>query len=807
MMNRYKVGSAAKFGLAALAIGSVSVTALLASAPINALSAQTQQSQTVKFSVPAGPLESALLTFGRQANLRIVYPTVLTNSKTSASLVGTFTLDQGLTKLLAGSGLSYRFAQDGSVNVYDPTGASNDGTETAPVVVDGYREDPSGPVDGYVAKRTMAGSKTDTAIEKIPQSISVVPAEQIEDQAAGSVAESLRYTPGVVTEYRGTSNQHDEMYVRGFSYVPKYLDGLNYGENSFGQIDPDLLERVELMRGPSSILYGQANPGGVVNMATKKAGTDVPNEVAVSIGNNNLLSTMGDISGDVSKDKGITYRLVAKGLTEEEEAGDIEKNRIAIMPSVNWTPNNDTSLTVSAIYQNDPDAGTRGFLSASGTLYPTSIGYYPRDLYVGAHDWEESRRTQASVGYEFEHRLNDAVLVRQNARYNHIEADYKSVILDNSRDDEILRAAVQSGDELDQFVIDNQGQFDFATSDLEHTVLVGLDYKYGVKSSTFGRKSLGYEVWNNLNRYTGLSDLPATSTNNHSTSWQAGLYAQDQVQYDKLDVTFGLRHDWAGSETDNYLKSTTTSQEDQALSGRIGAVYSFDNGIAPFASYSTSFEPKVGTDQNGKSYDPVTGQQIEAGVRYAPGDGRFMVTASVYQLTQQNIVSTDPADSSLTYQTGEIQSRGFEIEGRAELTDNLSMVASYSRINAKTTEDENPANVGLKTSNTPKQQAALWTKYQFDSGTFDGVSVGGGVRYTGVSYDRKNTTKVPEFVLFDAMLSYDLGVVSSRLDGASVQLNAVNLADETYVSSCTVGAWACWYGPGRSIVATLKYNW
>ncbi|WP_339862201.1 TonB-dependent siderophore receptor [Thalassospira alkalitolerans] len=666
-----------------------------------------------------------------------------------------------------------------------------------------------GPVKGYVAKRSRSATKTDTPIEKTPQSISVIPADQIEDQAAGSVAEALRYTPGVVTEYRGTSNLHDEMYVRGFSYVPKYLDGLTYGEASFGQIEPYLLERVELLRGPSSILYGQANPGGVVNQTTKRPTGETSNEVELSVGTNNLYSTAGDFSGVISKEEGLSYRLVAKGITEEEVAGDIEKNRIAIMPSINWTPNLDTSLTVTAIYQNDPDAGTRGFLSAEGTLYPTENGYFPRDFYVGAYDWEESSRTQASFGYQLEHAVDETLTLRQNARYNHIEADFKSVILDNftSAGAQVTRAAVQSGDEFDQYVIDNQAQLDLETGDFDHTVLFGVDYKYSTKDSWFGRKSLGDENWQNLSRYTGLTQLGRTSTDQHAEAWQAGVYAQDQVEFGKWNVSFGGRHDWANSDVDNYLKSTKTSQDDQAFSGRVGAVYSFDNGIAPYASYSTSFEPKVGVDQNGDAYDPVTAQQYEAGVRYAPDHGGYMITASVYQLTQQNIVSTDPADSSKTYQTGEIESRGFEIEGRANVTKNLSMIASYARINAKTVEDENPANVGLKTSNTPRDQAALWAKYTFDQGVFDGVAIGGGVRYTGVSFDRKNTTKVPDYMLFDAMLSYDLGAVSSRLDGASVQLNAVNLSDETYVSSCTVGAWACWYGPGRAVTATLKYNW
>ncbi|WP_417799083.1 MULTISPECIES: TonB-dependent siderophore receptor [Rhodospirillales] len=805
-MHRSKVGTAARSGLAALMITGVSMTALMVAAPIGYAAAQTQDAEKVTFAVPGGALENALLTFGRQANLEIVYPSALTAGKTVSGLNGTYLIDDALTRLLAGTGLAHQRGADGSVTIYDQATGASDGTQTAPVVIESRIESATGPVEGYVAKRSISGTKTNTALKEIPQSISVVTADQIEDQAAGSVAEAMRYTPGVLTEYRGTSNLHDEMFVRGFSYVPRYVDGLNYGLTSLGQIDPYLLERVELLRGPSSVLFGQANPGGVVNLTTKRPTGETKREVEVSVGTDNLYSVGGDISGVLLADKGIDYRVVAKGLTKDEFGGEMEQNRIAIAPSVSWTPNEDTMLVVNASYQNDPDGGLRPFLAGQGTLYPTPYGYFPRDFWAGAYDFDKHERTQFSFGYSLEHAVNDVVTLRQNARYNDIESTLDQVILNSIKagGTQINRLATHSDDNLNQYVVDNQAEFNFDTGIVEHKVLGGLDYKYQLYEEYYGNYNLGDEDWRNLTRYIGNVAL-SDGTNQETESSQTGLYLQDQIKIDRLNVVLGLRHDWAESAISKRKTNTTEEQRDHALTGRAGVIYNFDNGISPFASYSTSFEPASGTDSDGNAFDPVEAEQYEGGIKYAPDDGQISVTATVYQLTQENIVTYD--DSSTKRQIGEIRGRGFEFEVQAEVTPQLSVLASYSRNNTKITDDAKAANIGLKVANMPEEQATLWSKYSFDGGTFDGLAVGGGVRYTGVSTDSVNAVEVPDYTLFDAMLSYDLGALSHRFDGMELQLNANNLLDDTYVASCTRAAWACWYGPGRTVTATLRYNW
>ena len=280
---------------------------------------------------------------------------------------------------------------------------TGDGTELEAIVVKrGGTERGNGPVDGYVAGQSMAGTKTDTPVARTPQSVSVVPKQQIEDQHAESVAEALRYTPGVFAEYRGASNLRDELFVRGFYYVPKYLDGLFLGGDlSYAKIDPYLLERVELLSGPASVLYGQANPGGIVNMVSKRPTDEPLREAQISAGTGKYVSGGFDIS-DRAADGAVGYRLAVTGSRRDLQEDHARERSFAIAPSIVWSPDEGTSLTVLGGYQNEPDAGYRNFLDAAGTVYPIAgFGYVPRDFFVSDPDYERAERQQAWIGYEF----------------------------------------------------------------------------------------------------------------------------------------------------------------------------------------------------------------------------------------------------------------------------------------------------------------------------------------------------------------------------------------------------------------------
>lgn len=687
--------------------------------------------------------------------------------------------------------------------------AAQDAGTLQTIIVEDTQESGDGPVEGYVARQSRAGTKTDTPLVRTPQAVSVVPAQQIEDQAVDTVSEALRYTAGVATEYRGSSNLHDEMYIRGFGYVPRYVNGLEFGWSSLGQIPPYLLERVEVLKGPSSILYGQSSPGGIVNLVTKKPTGDTRREVELVTGLDARIGANADVQGVFDKDGVWSYRLVGSAERYDLEEDGLSREGFAIAPSITYAPTDDTSLTLLSMFTHDPKGGFRNFRDAAGTLYATPNGFIPNDFNISDPDYEEYRRTQFQAGYEFEHRFNEVFQFRQNAAYNIIDTYHQTLTWgsQNAATGDITRRPSGGSTDLNQFVIDNQLQSDFDTGAVSHTLLTGLDFKHSRRNYQWGYGDTTGLTINWLNPVYG--NLPAISLDNwvsdeETTAWQLGLYAQDQIEVGNLTVSLGGRYDWAGTEVDQY-SGTDSSFYDSAFSGRVGAIYNFDSGISPYLSYSTSFEPSLDTDHNDNPLEPVTAQQWEAGVKYATASGNLQVYASVFHILQQNRSTTDPVTNEV-FQTGEIRSQGFEVEGHAQITGNFSLVGSYTYVDARITEDEDPDQIDLFVERVPEHQANLWGRYDFTQGRLNGLGLGLGVRYIGPSTDRTNTVDVPSATLLDAMASYDFGAVSEKFDGVSLQVNASNLLDKRYTASCS-SAYACWYGPARTVTARLKYTW
>ncbi len=699
------------------------------------------------------------------------------------------------------------------------TGQGNTVLE-AVVIEGGAGERGDGPVDGYVAKKSLAGTKTDTPVSRTPQTVSVVSREQIEDQSAQSVAEALRYTPGVLTEYRGASNLRDELFVRGFYYVPKYLDGLFLGGDlSYAKIDPYLLERVELISGPASVLYGQANPGGIVNMVSKKP-TDTPlRAVELSVGTDKYLSAGFDISDTF--DDVFGYRIAAKGLRRDLQEDHAKNRSFAVAPSFTWSPDEGTSLTILGGYQNEPDAGYRNFLDAAGTVTPIpGFGFVPRDFFVSDPDFERSERKQAWIGYEFKHEFNDNLTFRQNARYHHVDWLHHTLVYGSASPDPVTgnntivsRSASGGTDTWNQFTIDNQIEATFSTGAAEHTLLGGVDYQYRTRDYKWGRAA-GPSIDLADPRYGDFdfsSLVLATTDLQDLTARQVGVYLQDQVEIGALNLLAGIRYDRAKTEIDDRLGTNDQSYDDGAFTWRAGALYAFDNGLSPYVSYATSFEPALYLPPAGSSaFSPTTAGQFEVGVKYAPEGSGLLLTAAYYDLRQKDVVAGawDPDLGQMVYsQVGKIHNRGIELSARAEVTNNLSLIAGYSYIDSIVKESVNTSEVGKMPARIPQHQASLWATYTADEGALEGLTVGGGLRYIGTSWgDGGNSFKVGAVTLFDAMASYDFGAKSPELKGLSLQLNVKNIGDERYVASCA-SAYACFYGEGRSIVATLKKEW
>ncbi|CAO3433458.1 TonB-dependent siderophore receptor [Azospirillum doebereinerae] len=781
-----------------------------------------------RFAIPPQSLTDGLTLFGQQSGWQVSVHGALIDGLATPGVEGLLTPDQALRRLLIGTKLAYSVSGSPSGGntvilrrfAAEAAGAGNGAVNLAPVVVEGEPgtgETARGPVQGYAATRSATATKTDTPLIRTPQAVSVIPRKQMDDQNVKSVAQSLRYTSGVFAEYRGSSNLHDETFIRGFGYAPRMLDGLGYGSGSIGQIDPWLLERVEVLRGPSSTLYGQTNPGGLINLVSKRPSAKAAREIRVEVGDNGRLEGAFDVGGPVgdlgggpaTEDGRLLYRVVGLGNHFELDEDFSRQERVALAPSLTWKPDDRTELTVLASYHNDPKAGYRNFLPSLGTVSEGSLGYgtLPRGFFISDPDFQRSTRKQTSIGHQFERRLDDGLTLRQNARYTHLESEYDTLSLSALQPDQVTltRAASADRQTVDQISVDTQLESRFRTGPFGHTLLAGLDYRRTGTDSFIRRGPAPAIDWRSPAYHVVVGPMAPTS-DQYAVASQLGLYLQDQITLDRWSLLLGARHDRARTRIANRI-GADTGRNDGHLSYRAGLMHNFDNGIAPYASLSTSFEPELSSGAPGADpFKPTIGRQVELGVKYQPKGWAALFTAALFDIRQRNVVTYDSA-IGYNVQIGEVHSQGVELEARGEVTRNLSLIASYSHVDAEVTRSSIPTSLGRTPARIPGRQAALWVDYTCDRGGLDGLSIGVGTRRIGESFgNAPNSFKVPGVTLFDASLRYELGHLSRRLEGASVQVNASNLTDRFYVASCA-GVDSCFFGSGRMVTANLGYRW
>jgi len=681
-----------------------------------------------------------------------------------------------------------------------------------------------GPAPTIAAKQSATGTKTDTPIEKNPQSVSVVTREEMEMRNVTSVKGAFNYTPGVLTGNRGSSDVIDALSIRGFSETNtnQYLDGLKLQGDNYSEfaIDPYFLERAELLRGPVSVLYGKSNPGGVVALVSKRPVQETLREVQFQMGNDNLFSTGFDFGGALDDDGVYSYRLTGQARSQDAQQAMNKEKRYTLAPAFSWRPDDRTRVDLLTYFQNEPETGYYGWLPRQGTVVPITRAdgseyKLPTNFDEGEQRNKISRNTKM-VGYNAEHSFNDTWTVRQNLRYADLRTDYRSIYGNGflPETQQITRGSAVSEEKLNQFAGDTQVQAKFATGQLDHTLLLGVDFQRTRNDidAQFGMAS----SLNAVNpQYGNDSVTPYDQPYQHlDKQRQTGLYLQDQMEWDRWVLTLGGRYDYAMNSVYDRVTKSVDRQNDQAFTWRGGLNYVFDNGIAPYFSYSEAFIPNAGSTLNGEAFDPSRAKQYEAGVKYVPKDRPVVLTAAVYQLTKTKNLTADPDNVLFSVQGGEIRSRGVELEAKAALNANVNLTASYTYTDAEYTEDT--LLKGKTPVQVPKHMASLWSDYTFHETALSGVTIGAGVRYVGESQGLYAETpansaaglsnqnfKVAGYTTVDAALKYDLARFG--LPGSSVGVNVNNLFDREYVASC-YRDYACYWGAERQIVGTATFR-
>jgi len=715
-----------------------------------------------------------------------------------AALRGGFLYRKGLITTTCLSALlcgGHAFAQEAA------TETSGDPLVLQQVTISGAGQDSSQEDNKTVAaKRSSGATKTDTPLIETPRSVSVVTRKELEERGAQDIIEAVRYSAGVTTGAYGFDPRFDQIYIRGFSAttIGDYKDGLRQPYMNYGtfRTDPYSLERVEIIKGPVSVLYGAGTPAGIINKVSKLPTEEKIREIELLYGTQNRAQAAFDFSGPVTEGSDeFLYRVV--GLARNGDTNfDIADDRYFLQPSFTWNPDAATSFTVYGLVQSEETDANVGAVTKSGKVYK---------LRASDPDYDYQKVRQQQIGYKFEHDFGNGLTARQNLRYSHLDLRSRYLGIYGWDGTVAQRGATAISDEMNVFQVDNQLEAKFDTGPLAHTMLFGLDYTK-VNSSFglgFGPVDPAYNFDIDNPTYGVSGPTPDYTIGSDAGLRQTGVYALDQIELDKWRFTLGGRQTWVDQSRVPNDGSESTIVKKDAFSVQAGALYLFDNGVAPFASYATSFEPVTNRSDTGDILDPTEGEQFELGLKYQPPGTDILLSAVAYHLVEKNKpVLVDPL--ALTYRSlGEVTSKGLELEARASLMDGLDVVAAYTYNHAEITAG---GDVGNAPPVTPEHVATLWANYKFDESTaVSGLSLGAGVRFLSETYtDTKNESKNDAVVYLDASASYDFGAIDKKFEGVTAAFAVRNIADER-PTICNDGY--CYLGQGRNITASVKYRW
>lgn len=673
-------------------------------------------------------------------------------------------------------------------------------------------EKPSAHVPGYVAKRNISATKTDTPITETPQSLSVVTSDEIRDRQSETLGQALSYTPGLTSSSTAFNRNADRFRIRGFEVESgtggSLRDGLRLQNNSYDGIqEPYGLERVEVIRGAASVLYGQLSPGGMINGVSKRP-TETPfHELNMQVGSHDRKQLSADFSGPLAGSDTLSYRLTLLSRDSDTQLDHINDDKFYIAPALTWRPNEDTSLTLLSFYQK------------TDTRFPAPLPYQMvkgvgdgafkigRNDFIGEPDYDDMNGEMSTLGYEFQHHFNENFTLNHKLRYyesdvkfNYLQIQPAPAAIDFSASTgTLLRRYSDRRERARTWASDTNIESKWQLGSVEHTVLVGFDgYDTSYDSHNFRGNAPSLDLTRyNYGQPVVVNRSRAADRGSQIDTLQKGIYLQDQIKFDdKWILLLGGRHDWADQQQEAHSTGTKASQDNEATTYRAGLVYLADNGLAPYISYSESFFPVSVAEVTGQTFDPTEGKQYEVGVRYQPKDSNLLLSAAVYELTQTNVLTFD--SNGDPKQTGEVRSRGLELEAKADVTPALSVIATYAYTDARTTKSAIAAEVGQRSDDTPYHQAALWTSYDFINWGIPQLTVGAGARYMGTTQASLMDSAMPAYTLFDAMARYQID------EHWAVTVNASNLTNKSY-TQCSFST--CHYGDERTLLTSVNFNW
>lgn len=712
-------------------------------------------------------------------------------------------------------------------------------------------------VEGERAKKSaVSGTKTDIPLIATPQTIIAIDQEELTRRNALSINQALGYVAGVAPNQRGNvATRYDQLFLRGFQ-PGIFMDGMRLlgGVYSSPQIDFHLVESVDVVKGPAGVTYGSGTPGGLINLTSKLPYAGEGGRIELAGGNFALLRSAIDVNQPLDADNRWLFRMIAGA---EESDGFIQQTanrRYYARPMLRFAPDAATSVTLILNYQRDPESASYSGVPVYGSVLPNPFGVLPVDFNTSEPSYEAFDRTQKSATILFRHDLNDRLSWTTNARYLAIDLHYRQIYGSgyvtrgtganaNSDFSTLQRGGGGSDEAFQTFTVDNHLVGKLDTGPVAHTILAGVDWQHnrGENYQAFYTGENANPVFNipNLNLFAPvygvpLPTFPVNQTHNYTKRDQVGLYLQDQIAIGGLQLIASGRWDSYGQTTQNRVTNRVTRLSQNAFTTRLGALYETKVGLAPFVSYSESFEPQAGSTWDGTNFIPVTGRQYEAGLKYQPRGTTALFTLSAFDLRRRNVPVADPRagtgniPSNSQVQIGEVSVRGIELDGRGTVAPGFDVIVAatyndpYVRQGTPVvgTGDQMSGVTGTRPLGVPQWSASSFLSYDLGkagvASALGGLSLGAGVRYVGESDGTATTVAAgrtvvrrfqsPDYWLADLMLGYDLGRVSPAMEGLSFTANIANLFDKRHITSCFFNN-GCYYGASRTFVGSLRYSW
>ena len=698
----------------------------------------------------------------------------------------------------------------------------NSSTVLQTITVEGEGKGAIGPDATIVAKSARTSSKTDTPLLDASASVSVVTQKELEERGVTTLDEALSYTPGVSTDIYGSDNRYDHYLIRGFYSTGQstFRDGLPVRSDNFtgSRLEPYGVQRLEVLKGANSTLFGLSQPGGIVNAVSKRPQDVKFGEIYTTVGEDHL-ETGTDFGGPIDPEGVWSYRLTSKWQNAEQGIDESQDDRFYIAPALTFSPSADTDFTLLTSYNKRNGSTSHGIPYALRSSLDS-------EAYFGEPDFDNMDSIERNIGYEFRHNFGNGLEFRQNVRYTDLDVTYEGVFAPfaadiNSTGIDASRSSLAVYGHSKRFNIDNQLQYDASFGRFDSKTLLGVSYEHNkLDENRFDGTLGGIDPSNPA--YVGREAVIAgfyRNLDDTSSQTSKSVYLQEELTLDdRWIATLGGRYDHvdtrAQSDYDLFgvgVFPSDDSATDTAFTGRGGLTYKATSEVSVYANYMESFQPiSASRSFLSGSGKPQEGTQYEVGAKYQPEGMDALFTVALFDLTQTNVPQYS-AGYGAQYQVGKINVRGVELESKVALTNQLDLTAGYSYWDAEIKDDAIAANIGKRPALVPTHMASLWADYTIPSnGTIGDLTFGIGARFVGKTFgdvatsdrsDQSNSIELPSRTVFDAAVKYKVS------DSMTLAVNATNLFDKEYISQVDNFSYSAYYGDRRTVKATLRYTW